>query len=220
MLDDYSSFYVKHMGTVSPLGISNKSLSPYFTSKFYPKRVQKISGLQNFIPQRIYHFSSHRLFNIISTVHLDPFPLLQQKLFHHILEKNITFFKEKKSKLDPNQSFQLYVILHHPPFRKGVEILAPLVSRHEQTKVSLTRAIIKRVRREIATRVSSRSNWGKYGNTQKVVAWVSRIPGRIMVSRHDPRRVFRMKFQRRSALLEEELVLSYTMQVHSFGEHI
>lgn len=172
MLDDYSSFYAKHMGTVGNFQQIFVPLRPNFTSLTSNKRfrVYKISfpnthRISSFTPSSFQHY-----FNL---VHLDPF-----------LEKNITlnsvpilfqifssidvkiyrledlYNYSRKKKLDPNYTFA------HPSFRRGIEILAPLDFSRRTKKVSLTRPIIKRVRREIASRASSRSNSrGKYGNT-------------------------------------------------------
>lgn len=117
MLDDYSSFYAKHMGTVGNFQQIFVPLRPNFTSLTSNKRfrVYKISfpnthRISSFTPSSFQHY-----FNL---VHLDPFleknitlnsvPILFQ-IFSSIdvkiyrLEDLYNYSREEK-KLDPNRS--------------------------------------------------------------------------------------------------------------------
>ena len=172
MLDDYSSFYAKHMGTVGNFQQIFVPLRPNFTSLTNNKRfrVYKISfpnthRISSSTPSSFQHYFNDPSWSVSREEYNFKFrsnsiPNLFSSIDVKIYRLEDLYNYSRKKKLDPNYTFA------HPSFRRGIEILAPLDFSRRTKKVSLTRLIIKRVRREIASRASSRSNSrGKYGNT-------------------------------------------------------
>ena len=165
MLDDYSSFYAKHMGTVGNFQQIFVPLRPNFTSLTSNKRfrVYKISfpnthRISPSTPSSFQHYFngpswsvSREEYNFKFRSNSIPnlFSSIDVKIYR--LEDLYNYSREEKTR---SKSFQIYTFAH-PSFRRGIEILAPLDFSWRTKKVSLTRLIIKRVRREIASRASS-----------------------------------------------------------------